>query len=575
VKGRHRGPDLRSNGVRALAAGLILPLIVIGAVYGGYRAISAAGCHGDVRLTVAASPEIAPAVKQAADKWVKTSPRVDDECVQGVDVAAVAPADAAAAITGDHGVKLDGVGQADGRTQVPQVWIPDSSTWLQRLRAVRDDIVPSAAPSIARSPVVLAMPEPTAKAFKWIDTKVTWSTVLQRMATDTKMRPGIVDPTHDAVGVSTLVALTEAEPTLGAQGDDLAVSAVKALLAGKSDLQSGLIARFPRDTSPKALSTSQTLAPLSEQALATYNASSPPVPLAAVYPDPAPIALDYPYTVLPRLSPDKADAAEAFRQTLSSPDFRDLLAQQRLRAPDGTAGNGLTLGPSAPAASPVTPIPESSVIAKALQLWIQIVRPARMLAIMDVSASMNTPVPTAHNATREQVAIAAARAGLGLFDDSWAVGLWAFSTDMDGPKNYQQLVPIGPLTEQRGTIDNALKGIKPNPAGNTGLYDTIFDGYKTVQSGWDPDKVNDLVIITAGRNNDPAGLSLDQLVANLKRIVNPDQPVQVIVIGVGTEVSEPDLNRITATTGGGVFISADPSKIGEIFTQALALRSGA
>jgi hypothetical protein len=123
-------------------------------------------------------------------------------------------------------------------------------------------------------------------------------------------------------------------------------------------------------------------------------------------------------------------------------------------------------------------------------------------------------------------------------------------------------------------IDSALAGIAPNPTGNTGLYDTVFDAYMTVLSGWDPDRVNDLVIITDGRNEDPGGLTLDQLVGKLKAINNPDQPIQVIILGIGTEVSEPELKRITATTGGEVFLAPDPSKIGDIFLRALALRSG-
>jgi Ca-activated chloride channel family protein len=573
VTGRHLAPSLRSNGIRALAAALILPLVVIGAVYGAYRLVLTSGCSGSVQLSVAASPDIAPAIQEAASRWVKTAPRVLKTCI-GVEVVAGQPADVAATIANDHGVKLDGVGQADGKTRVPDVWIPDSSTWLQRMRGVRDDIVPVGATSVARSPVVLAIPETTARSMGWLNTKLTWATVLQRMATDTRMHPGIVDPTRDAVGVSTLVAMSAAVPTLGPQGDQLAVSAVKSLLGGKSQLQSALLARFPRDTSPKALSTALTLAPLSEQALLAYNATSPPVPLAAAYPVPAPIALDYPFTVLPRISPEKAAAAEALRAVLSGADFRDLLAKQQLRAPDGTAGAGLTLGPNAPPASPVTPIPEQAVIDKALQLWVQIIRPARMLAVMDVSGSMSTPVPTAGGASRQDVAIAAARAGLGLFDDSWFVGLWTFSTGVNGDKDYQQLIPIGPLISQRGPLDAALSAIKPHPAGNTGLYDTVLDGYKAVQNGWDADRVNDLIIITDGRNDDPSGLNLDQLIDSLKHIQDPQQPIQVVFLGIGGDVSEPELQRITNTTGGEVFISADPSKIGDIFLKALALRSG-
>ena len=45
-------------------------------------------------------------------------------------------------------------------------------------------------------------------------------------------------------------------------------------------------------------------------------------------------------------------------------------------------------------------------------------------------------------------------------------------------------------------------------------------------------------------------------------------------VDIGTDVSEPELKRITATTGGEVFLAPDPSKIGDIFLRALALRSG-
>jgi secreted protein with Ig-like and vWFA domain len=187
---------------------------------------------------------------------------------------------------------------------------------------------------------------------------------------------------------------------------------------------------------------------------------------------------------------------------------------------------------------------------------------------------MTTPVPTAGGASRQEVAVEAARAGLGLLDDSWSVGLWVFSTAMNADKDYVQLVPIGPLTGQREQIDNALKGIRPNPTGNTGLYDTVLDAYKTVLAGWDPDRVNDLVIITDGRNEKPGGQTLDQLITNHTRNQNPDQVIQVIIIGIGTDPSEAELKKITNTTGGAVYIAPDPSKIGEIFLRALALRSG-
>ncbi|MEU7865632.1 substrate-binding domain-containing protein [Dactylosporangium sp. NPDC049140] len=573
MRGRHRATDLRSNGFVALAAGMILPLVAIGAVYSGYHAMSTSGCAGTVRLSIAASPEIAPVIKDVAARWVKTGPRVNDECV-AVDVVSVASSEVAAAIAGESGATVPGLGQAEGKTQVPQVWIPDSSIWIQRMRAAREDLVTLASPSLARSPIVLAVPEPTAKQLGWVENKVTWKQVLEQIVGNSQIIPGIVDPNRDSVGVSTLVAMASVRDQFGPEGDSLTVGAVKSLMSGKNEQQSGLIGRFPRDADPKTLSTAVTLAPLSEQALHAYNAAGPAVPLIAVYPDPAPIALDFPYAAMPRLAPDREAAADAFRQQLTGSSFRNLLAQHQLRANDGTVGTGMTLSPSAPPGGQVTPVPDAQMISKALQMWTEITQPSRMLAVVDVSAAMKTPVPTAGGLTKGQVAVQAAQGGLDLFPDSWAVGLWCFSTAMPGGHDYQELVPIGPLTTQRDQLRGALGGLKPNPKGGSGLYDTILAAYQTVQQGWDSGRGNSVVVVTGGRNNDPSGLSLDGLVTALHKAEHQDQPVQIIVIGVGSEVNQAEMQRVVDATGGAVFIAPDPSKIGDIFMKALALDDG-
>jgi len=229
------------------------------------------------------------------------------------------------------------------------------------------------------------------------------------------------------------------------------------------------------------------------------------VPLIAVYPDPAPIALDFPYAAMPRLAPDREVAAEQFRQQLAGVSFRNLLAQHQLRANDGSVGIGLTLSPSAPPGGQVTPVPDPQVISKALQMWVEITQPSRMLAVVDVSAAMKTPVPTAGGMTKEQVAVQAAQGGLDLFPDSWAVGLWAFSTEMPGGHDYQQLVPIGPLTTQRDQLRGALGGLKPNPKGGSGLYDTILAAYQNVQQGWDSGRGNSVVVVTGAATTTRAG----------------------------------------------------------------------
>ncbi|GAA1803585.1 substrate-binding domain-containing protein [Planosporangium flavigriseum] len=559
--------------MRAVAAAAAV-LAIITVSWGGYRLFASPSCSNTVRLTVAAAREIVPAVQSTAAQWLETKPQVNDKCV-AVDVTAAESADVAAAVAGQHDTVLTGVGQASGKSKVPDVWIPDSGTWLQRLRTAGPDWVPADAPSIARSPVVLAMPQPLAATLGWPDKKLTWADLLPKLTSDTRIRTGIVDPSRDASGTSGLLALTAAANAAGgANGQATQVAALRALATGKSTLRDDLLAKFPRATDAASLTSSVGAAPLSEQAVIAYNNGQPPVPLAAVFIDPAPMPLDYPFAVLPGLSADQTSAARALLVTLAGDPYRDRLARVGLRAADGSAGSGFTTTKGVPVTpSPAVKAPDPQILDKVLSTWSAVTLPGRMLAVIDVSGSMAEPVPTAGNATREQVTVEAARRGLALFDDSWAIGLWTFSTQLEGANDYRELVPVGLLANQRQQILGALGAVQPKIGGATGLYDTVLAAYKNVQEGWDPSRVNSIVLFTDGKNEDPQGLNLDQLTAELKKVMDPNRPIQIIAIGIGPEVSEAELKQITSTTGGGTFLAPDPSKIGEIFLKGISLRS--
>jgi hypothetical protein len=423
------------------------------------------------------------------------------------------------------------------------------------------------------------MPEPVAASLGWPNAQLTWPLLLQRMTTGTPLKIGIVEPARDAAGLSGLLALGAAA---GASPNAQAATtgALRTLAAGRASLRQEMLARFPRATDAAALASGLGAAALSEQAVISYNAAKPPVPLAALYLEPAPLSLNYPFTVLPSSQTDRSAVAEKLRQTLAEPAFVDRLAKLGLRGPDGTAGAGFTAPANAPetAGSPMptstAPAPgaDPAAVERALSTWTAVTLPARMLAIIDVSGSMLQTVPTAGNATREQVTLEAARRGLGLFDDSWAVGLWTFSTELDGAKDYKQLVPIGPLSTQRSQLLSTLGAITPKPTGDTGLYDTILASYQYVQQGWDPGRVNSVVMLTDGDNDDANGIAHGDLLAKLKEVADPKRPIQVVIIGIG-QVNPAPLEEITKLTGGGVFTTEDPAKIGDIFLKAISLRS--
>jgi hypothetical protein len=557
-------------------------VVVVAGAWVGLRQLTEPACSGQVPLTVAASAEIAPVVQAAAAQWTDDGAEVDNVCV-AVTVTPAEPVDVAAAIAGKHGISLTGVGQASGTTPVPDVWMPDSSSWVLRLSTAASGFKPSSVTSIARSPVVLAVPEPVAQqAFGWPDQKVTWGALVGQLRTGTRLRTGIVEPTRDSAGLAGLLALGEAAGAAGADSQAATTAALRALAQGRSALRQDLLARFPRSTDAATVATALSAAPLSEQAVISYNAAKPPIALAALYLEPAPQSLDYPMAVLPGIDPAKVRAADGLRAALTSRAFRDRLAGQGLRGPDGVGGAGFSAPTGAP--SPAgTPSPEAgegggaSVVAaieRALSTWTAITLPARMLAVIDVSGSMRQKVPSANNATRAQVTAEAARRGLQLFDDSWAVGLWTFSTELVGQRDYRQLAPIEPLSSNRAKLLSVLPLVaQPKRDGGTGLYDTLLAAYRTVQADWDQGRVNSVVMLTDGANQDNKGVDLPGLLNELKKIKDPKRPVQVVMIGIGPSIAPSPLQQITKITGGGVFTTQDPAKIGEIFLKAVSLRT--
>jgi Ca-activated chloride channel family protein len=548
--------------------------VVLTGSWGAYRALTQSLCGQRIHLSVAAAPEIAPAVRETVAKAAGSELRLADTCVS-VDVGASDPADVAAAVAGHHQSSLGGLGQANGKTRVPDVWIPDSSMWLQRLRSGGPDWVPDDAPSVARSPVVLAMPEPAARALGWPNKKFTWTDLFPRLTSDIRLRTGVVEPSRDAAGLSGLLALAATgDLTAGAAGRPTTVGAMRALATGRATLRDELIARFPHSTDVSSVAKSLSAAPLTEQAVIAYNARQPSVPLAALYVDPAPVPLDYPFAVMPGTSVDKATAAGAVLALLAGDAYRNRLAAAGMRGDDGGIGAGFAAPASAPTlTAPVTALPDPAHIDTLLATWSALTSPGRMLAVIDVSGSMLQPVPSAGGATREQVTVDAALRGLTLFDDTWAAGLWIFSSQLDGATDYRQLAPVAPLAEQRQQLLGALGDIRPNKDGNTALYDTTLAAYRAVQSGWDPSRVNSVVIMTDGKNDDETGLSLDQLVDELRKAMDPARPIEIIAIGIGNDINEAELKRITDTTGGGTFTASDPAKIADVFLKAIALRT--
>jgi hypothetical protein len=568
--GSHRRP--RNTRALLAVAGAATLVVTTGAGWTAMSLLHDGGCTSKVRLSVAAAPDIATVVADAAKDWSAT---ISGTCAT-VDVSAVAPAGVAAAVAGQHHVNVVGLGDADGTARIPQVWVPDSSLWPLRLRAAAPGFQPAGVRSIASSPVVLAVPEPAAKQIGWPTAQVTWASLLDNMRKGTQAKAGIVDPTTDATGLSGLLSFARAAAGTGSQAQEATVTALRALASGRATVRDGLLARFPDSSDPSVIAAALNAAPLTEQSVIHYNnAVKAAVPLAAVYPTPAATAMDFPFIVMPGLDPVAAEAAARFGGTLLTSGFRDALARNGLRGPDGVAGTGFAAPTGAPATATLATAgaAASAAIDQVLDAWLPMTQAGRILAVLDVSGSMLTKVPTAGNLTREQVTVRAATGGLALFDDSWALGLWIFSTQLDGDRDYRELLPITPLSATRARAGAVLAGIQPKKGGQTGLYDTLLAAYRVVQDDWDPGRLNAVVIMTDGENQDASGIALPALLAQLRKLKDPKRPVDVVAIGIGPDIDAGSLQQVIGVTGGGLFRATDPATIAGIFLRALAIHT--
>ena len=570
MPGRHR--RLHRTGLIVTAAALAV-IVVTGGGWAGIREFAGKDCAETTSLTIAAAPEIAPAVKDTAAAWAKTD---DGKCVR-VEVTAADPAAMAAVVGTRHGVDLAGVSGGGGLTADVDVWVPDSSTWLLRIAAEAPGFVPTPLGSIAESPIVLAAPETAAKALGWPARTPKLTDLVKKVATDKALRAGIVDPARDATGLSGLLALAAAAGT-DASAATLKVGVMRAMAANSSSIRGDLLQKFPQSADQTGARVG--LAPLSEADVIGYNRGKPAVALAALYPSPASVVLDYPFAVMPGVDPQKVTAAAALRRALSSSSYVNELAKAGIRGPGGSAGAGFPAPEGAPATvqppPAQDPVKVSTAIGQLLGSWTAITQPGRMLAVFDVSASMNAKVPTAGGLTRAQVTRAVARQGLALLDDRWSVGNWTFSTDMVGIRPWKENLPIVSCATHRPELVAAIDKIVPKPGGDTGLYDTALAAYQRVQDGWQPGVSNSVVIYTDGKNDNPGGLTIGQVVDRMTKLRDPARPVRMIIIGMGTAIDRDELEAITKAAGsGGVFIATDPAKIGEIFLAAIASRKGA
>lgn len=217
----------------------------------------------------------------------------------------------------------------------------------------------------------------------------------------------------------------------------------------------------------------------------------------------------------------------------------------------------------------------AAALQEALGTWTITVQSARITTVVDASSSMSEAVPGTGR-SRMDVTKASLLQALATFTQEDEIGLWKFSTKLDGDKDYKVLVPTDRLGDsadgtgtQRERLSAAFGGLEPVPGGATGLYDTTLAAYKAATSSYAEGKFNALVVLTDGVNQDPGSISRGALVSELEKLSNPERPVPLIVIAVGPDADRAEAEQLAEATGGSGQQVNDPSQIHTVILKAI------
>ncbi|MGQ0840497.1 substrate-binding and VWA domain-containing protein [Actinokineospora sp.] len=581
----------------AVAVGLIVGLRAITSSSDDDEAGEQTKCGGDsVQVRVASSPEKVGLVEQLARDY--SGRTVAGRCVD-VLVESKSSGAAMQALAKGWDETVDG--------PRPDVWTPAASGWVtllrQRLASTdRSGVLTADTPeSIVTAPLVIAMPRPMAEALGWPDKSLGWRD-LAGLATDPQ---GWAKYGHPEWGA---FRLGKTNPNLSTSGLNATIGAYFAATGTSSDLTEAVLARpdvqaFVRgveqsivhygDTTLTFLSNLQraddrgaalsyiSAVAVEENSLVAYNQGNPTgnpatagqhakpkVPLAAIYPSDGTLVSDHPFTVLAWADDVRKQAAVDFLGYLRGAEQQQRFADQGFRSFDGKAGGQVTRDNGVLpdiALSPLTP-PSPPVLDKLLASWAQLRKSANVLLVVDVSGSMSNPVEGTGQ-TRLDLAKRAAISSLGQFADTDKVGLWMFSTQLDGAKDYRELVPIGLVAQNRDQLRGRLDGLVPTAG--TGLYDSTLAAYDFLKANLDPAAINAVVVLTDGRNENPNGIALDNLIGRLQ-VEGTGETVRVFTIAYGGEADLDVLKRIAEATQATAYDSSEPGTIDQVFTAVIS-----
>jgi len=457
----------------------------------------------------------------------------------------------------------------------PVAWSPASSLWGRLLNFQADaQYAPRESPSIVRTPLVIAVWEPFARALGYPKKKtVSFDQVLE-LATDAKgwgaigkpqfgkFKLGHTNPDFSTSGLSAVAA--EYYATTGKREgltvEDIEDPKVRQQVKDveQSIVHYGDTTLFFADQMKRYGPGYASAVAMEEVTVIDFNRTrGSQTKLVSMYPEEGTFFSDNPFIVLnaPWVSAQEKAAAEVFQRYLAKQITPAEASKEGFRPGDAAekpAGGRVNERNGADPSEPkrTLSLPEPRVLDRIKSAWREDRKPANVQLVVDVSGSMS-----------EEGKLDQAKQGLKEFFKQIGkqdnVGLIAFNDQIVVDE------PLGRFGENRAKLQQAVDDLFPD--GETAVYGATDAGWTRIRDLKDEDGINAVVVLTDGEDTS-SRVPPDALARAFRDQSKPESPlpIRVYTIAYGSQANKEVLKDIAEASGGKPF-EGDPDDIESVY----------
>ena len=496
----------------------------------------------------------------------------------------------------------------------PVIWSPAASSWgavvnQQLTNKGEKAIAPAGAKSFMLTPLVIAMPRPMAQALGWPDTPIGYSDLLALARNPegwaSKGHPewgafklGKTNPNFSTSALSATIAQYYA--ATGKQRDltledvnrpDVTEfnQGVESAVVHYGDITLTFLNNWYRNDARGTGLTYVSAVAVEEKSVIDYNRGNPDgitdpgerprpprVPLVAIYPKEGTLFSDSPFFVLdaPWVSAAERSGAQRFERFVQQPANQRKILRFGFRPgnPAVAVGSPIVRANGVDPGQPQTTLglPAPPVLVRLIERWGETRKSARVLLVIDVSGSMSEDA--GNGDTKLDLAKRAAIDALAQFKPDDQVGVRIFSTNLrpQQPSDYIDLVPVAAVGSQRERLGVEIGRLIPREG--TPLFTVARDSYQDMKKSYDPARINAVLLLTDGRNDDERNTDLNATLSALRAGSEglSSSPVRVFTIAYGQDADKNVLKRMADATNAAAYDASDPQTITNVFNAVVS-----